>query len=449
MVQTGTISRGHGAMRKSADRDWEAFGKSLWIPECGFTWRDDLLPVNGFEYAWDEEPSLCHDAPWLVADLVAGIRGNNGGLPIERRFFPLKVPDIHRRFAALNKSKTIKDGIKAFADEYGTLGHEISLYNPRSEPRPDYKRARGFRDFIDLFGLQISEEKPVTDLGDLLDESRSRKIDILALAGFPNIEEPTRRGSLDHRQGELKEVWERMASQALKPSPHYITKGQSLEVWVREVFTMSRLVDLWESAKDVSCHRGLRAFVKWTDEGSVEVLIDGLGGFSTGAKSVLARWSHGEIIGPILHYIHSKLNREMANHVAPVVFGLPATPQGISCRSEIRMVPDCLLGAMYVSFALEIANYEISDYEDHLNRRLNLRPKRCAGCNRRSTLDQTSCITRVAERLLRSVVNGADGRRLLQTTDELVRGAHRPLDHQYRYRGKLSIGSRNTRDRPQ
>jgi hypothetical protein len=74
---------------------------------------------------------------------------------------------------------------------------------------------------------------------------------------------------------------------------------------------------------------------------------------------LLDRWSFGDPVEPVRYYVHRQANEGLRTHVSPAV--LPYLGQ------EIRFFPDCLLGAIYLCFALELAE-------------VTREPLKCGGC---------------------------------------------------------------------
>ncbi len=234
--------------------------------------------------------------PWLI---------RRNGLYV-RQYSPLAVPDLHRRFA---RTEPTDKSILAFANKYGFLGHSLALRDP------------------ELHTVRIDE----------------------------------------------------------------IPVGESLEFWRHEIVRMVRLMALWELVKG-GCQRELSHLVQWTPQGEPQqvrlylVVLDGkirpdltefmrqsphefhnyvyqnddLAGrmlhwevtvlaYQENASDVelLERWVHGDPIEPARYFVHREVNKRLRGHVNPAV--LPYR------KGEIYFFPDCLRGALYTLFMLELS----------------------------------------------------------------------------------------------
>ncbi len=68
------------------------------------------------------------------------------------------------------------------------------------------------------------------------------------------------------------------------------------------------------------------------------------------APHLLDRWPLGDTREPVRYYVHQQVNHQLAAHVSPVVL-----PYAEDDGSRIVHLPDSLLAALYVLFALEVA----------------------------------------------------------------------------------------------
>jgi hypothetical protein len=348
--------------RKHADgRDWDAFARSSWVPETGFVWRADIVPEDS------SHSSLL--GPWLIAHRS----------PRERRALPLRERQIHRLFARLARSKKPEDDILKFANTWGALSHGVRLYDPALTPRPSAAVDRR--------------------IGSLTKTAARSPKDLAAL------------NAIVDRHPFFSRPW--------------IT-GNSLEEWQTSTVEMLALTEIWDLVR-YEREDLLAVCVAW-GRGRVRVDLGPLfkpqgillgGGFSTNDERKLTRWSQRKILDPILHYVHERVNSQLERHTSPMLL---AGPRGLAdnrrySSSELRMVPDCLLGALYVSFALEI-----SGLDAHSNRR----PRQCAGCYRwfparSNQLYHPECREAAKKRRQRSrLAQGGSGRHM-RASDGAVR----------------------------
>ena len=68
---------------------------------------------------------------------------------------------------------------------------------------------------------------------------------------------------------------------------------------------------------------------------------------NTNDIELLERWEYGDSVEPVRYYLHREVNRQLKNHASPAV--LPYR------KSEIYFFPDCLRGALYTLFMLELS----------------------------------------------------------------------------------------------
>ena len=268
------------------------FAALLRVPEDGFSWRDGLVVLDSKGVGENIA------GPWLI---------RRGGLYV-RQYSPMAVPDLHRRFV---RTEPTDKSILAFANKYGFLGHSLALRDPELK-------------------------------------SQTVRID-----GIP--------------------------------------VGESLGYWRREIVRMARLVALWELVKG-GRQRDLSHLVQWAPPGEPQqvrlylVVVDGkirpdlaqfmrqrppefqnyvhqdedlAGRMLHGEVTVLAyeenasdvelleRWKHGDPIEPARYFVHREVNKRLRGHVSPAV--LPYR------KGEIYFFPDCLRGALYTLFMLELS----------------------------------------------------------------------------------------------
>jgi hypothetical protein len=135
--------------------------------------------------------------------------------------------------------------------------------------------------------------------------------------------------------------------------------GEPLDLWVREIHFMNRVLRIWDLARGGrDDERELRKYIKWRSPLEVEVEWGngaarqrrGIATFDESNKhdELLKGWVFGrEVVGPARMFVHHVVNKAMEGHVSPKV----AWAQ----KGKITLVPDDLLTALYVHFALEIS----------------------------------------------------------------------------------------------
>jgi hypothetical protein len=137
--------------------------------------------------------------------------------------------------------------------------------------------------------------------------------------------------------------------------------GESWGYWQREIEEMARLLELWDLVRhaELTHHVGLLSrLVRWHGEPYSVFLIrmsqsgrQWLDLIATARRpadhELLARWKPNSLVEPVRYYVYDKVNERMRGHVSPVV--LPYW------HGEFRMFPDCLLGTLYLLFALELS----------------------------------------------------------------------------------------------
>ena len=268
------------------------FAALLRVPVDGFGWRNGLVAFDG------EGIQGNMVGPWLI-------RSNSLYM---HQYPPLAVPDLHRRFA---RSEPTDESVLAFANKYGFLGHPLALRDP--EP-----------------------------------QSQTVRIDEIPV-------------------------------------------GESLGFWQREIVRMARLMALWELLKG-ACERELNHLIQWTPQGEPQqvrlylVVVDGkirpdlaqfmrerpqefhnyvrqdedLAGRRWYSEAtvlayeenpsdveLLERWRHGDPVEPARYFVHREVNKHLRGHVSPAV--LPYR------KGDIYFFPDCLRGALYTLFMLELS----------------------------------------------------------------------------------------------
>lgn len=233
------------------------------VPLTGYRWDAGLRRPPPAE-PWENDGRDQGDAPWLV--------GPAHGEPYDaRQYAPLAIPNLHRRFAALQPTP---ERIKKFADRHGMLGHGTALVAPDTSAQP-------------------------------------------------------------------------------------LRSGESFTFWATEIERMAHLLAVWDLVRRRAAGK-LGQLVVWraasSSSASVSVTWRGQNGAlrtvwlarrGVLGDELLARWRPGDVIEPARYYICRAINEQLHGHVSPAV--LPFRD------GDIFLIPDCLLGAVYVLFALEVS----------------------------------------------------------------------------------------------
>jgi hypothetical protein len=149
--------------------------------------------------------------------------------------------------------------------------------------------------------------------------------------------------------------------------------AESLSAWQEEIRVMRRLLAVWQCVTSRDMKR-LAEVVKWDDKGvAFQWIVKHKGKEHVEAHRILAspeihperldRFAHGDLIQPALLYLQIEINAELEKHPAPAK--LLRTENG---KISLYCVPDSLVAALWLQFALAI------DGNKHY--------KLCEGCNR-------------------------------------------------------------------
>jgi hypothetical protein len=132
---------------------------------------------------------------------------------------------------------------------------------------------------------------------------------------------------------------------------------EALRHWRREVRTMQRLVEIWDLVKKQDAGKLGQRFrwdinpkrvMLWDEkEGEFQVLGHER---HPDTLAIRAQWQFGEVIEPARYYVCVQVSKKLEGHVNPVVHP--------DLRGDIMLVPDCLLSALYVQFAIEVSGKE-------------------------------------------------------------------------------------------
>jgi hypothetical protein len=134
-----------------------------------------------------------------------------------------------------------------------------------------------------------------------------------------------------------------------------LQRYEALRVWRREASVMKKLVEIWDLVKKGDAGK-LGQWVRW-DINPKRVVLWAEGDFQVlgherhpDTLPIREQWQFGEVIEPARHYIYLQVSKKLEAHVNPVVHP--------DLRGDIMLVPDCLLSAMYVQFAIELSGKE-------------------------------------------------------------------------------------------
>lgn len=141
----------------------------------------------------------------------------------------------------------------------------------------------------------------------------------------------------------------------LEGQPQTTKTGESLQFWKQEIEKMSALLDLWDYIQNQKKVTGLhiqwhyqpmRISLEWHFPSGVYLLhsIAHEGIFSD--KEVITRLFR-EGIDPARYYLLNQLEERLAGHVNPQL--------NLFNTEQLLMIPDSLLSALYLSFALEVS----------------------------------------------------------------------------------------------
>jgi hypothetical protein len=130
--------------------------------------------------------------------------------------------------------------------------------------------------------------------------------------------------------------------QVVVPGRSDVVWGTSLAEWIKAIIGLRRLVTLWDERKRAPNfveRRDRRVTIRhsaWQRGERITRVFD---------RDTLAQLEDAEKV--VSYIVQERVNSAMRGHVSPVVFPLHS--------SDIGIVPDCLLSAAYLSFALEIS----------------------------------------------------------------------------------------------
>lgn len=268
------------------------------VPVGGFR-ISHLLKLSEMEHKANEK----HQEPWLVGPSPIGV-------PFEAvRKLPLAKRDLHRRFARIAPTD---ESILAFANRYGLLGKQVSLIDPKLQhQKVQYGESLAFwRESIADVGQLLAIWNAVTrkDSGQLgkcvhwrfPEEGRGVQVDITVTASGDRL---------------LPDV--------------------ALRAEKKEFDTNDKIREAFVSHGITSWH--------WS-----RIATAGLG-FNRDDE-LLERWEFGDPIEPARWFVCDQLNKRMKGRVSPFIHPYQ--------HNRIYFVPDSLLAALWLLFAIEISPHD-------------------------------------------------------------------------------------------
>lgn len=129
-----------------------------------------------------------------------------------------------------------------------------------------------------------------------------------------------------------------------------IRQGEPLEYWAREIQDMRAHLNLWEWVQHGD-RRALRDFKAWEDSRPAQVRpFIPVEAWDPHTAALTEHWGMGESI-PTSRYLYALVSDRMRGHVHPTI--LPFEER------RIFHVPDSLVAALYVVFALELSGQSL------------------------------------------------------------------------------------------
>jgi hypothetical protein len=130
--------------------------------------------------------------------------------------------------------------------------------------------------------------------------------------------------------------------------------GESLQFWKREIEMMGALLDLWEYIQYGKKVDGLEIVWRYqpTRIGLIwhfpsgQYTLHSIAHEGIFSEKQLVEQMYKEAISPTRYYLHEKLEERLRGHLSPIFNYYGA--------EHILIVPDGLLSALYLSFALEV-----------------------------------------------------------------------------------------------
>ncbi len=262
------------------------FAALFHVPEDGFSWRDGLLIFDQAQGPGNEP------GRWLLR------RGDFGTPYTARRYSPLAVPNLHRRFARLEPSY---EAILAFANTYGFLGHTSALRDPELQ-----SQAIKFGESLHFWQNEVAQMAALLAVWELVRLNRSN-----ALSQVVRWTSPGRPRAVIFYYGLISDLAQTSSQAPITVYEEALTRRDPIGQASVPHFTMLAYEE------------------------------------KAGDAELLNRWQFGDPLEPARYYVHREVNKRLKDHVSPAV--LPYR------KGEIYFFPDCLLSALYTLFMLELS----------------------------------------------------------------------------------------------
>lgn len=285
------------------------FYARVWVPAEGYSIRRDMAVVKDVTTPPDDsaiEPLLVDPMPTAITMKRAETDAEPEPPPmrVSRAQYPLTDRGIHRKFAKL-KAVDPED-ILRFANRYGMLGHPELAYDPTLDVQNPHPAER-----LTFWTYEIHKMLCLVSLWDWARDGNRGMLDRFVIWS----DSPRRvLVALGVSGDELRrDIGDRVAQEDRTFSPAR---------WVVE-----------EGKAKGGAGIFARLLAKEGGPGNHDAL--------------LAEWDFGDVIEPARYYVQLEVNDHLHGHVSPAVRPFEGD----------RMIiwADCLLGAIYLSFAAEIS----------------------------------------------------------------------------------------------
>ena len=263
------------------------------VPEQGFSW-DDAVRVAEF----DEDTSSEPPGPWLLAPVPLNVE-----FPA-RYCFPLRTPDLHRRFSRLRPTQA---RVLSFANRYGFLGVGRQLYRPGLEKQPIL-----VGEDLDTWVGECVKLRALVELWDLVTTENREELRRYVTWRSDPCEVAIGFGASS--TGLLPELFK-----AYRLEPRSIVRGGLLRE-ARDRQDIPHIEMGWWRVAHQQMRRG---------------------------PELLARWEFGDSLEPARYFVHHQINERLKGQTTVAV--LPFLD------GEIYSFPGTLLASLYALFARAIA----------------------------------------------------------------------------------------------
>ncbi len=144
-----------------------------------------------------------------------------------------------------------------------------------------------------------------------------------------------------------------------------VPMAESLGLWMEQIFTMHRAVQLWDALNSAAPQRELCKFIVWRDETSVMYRFDGSMEWIAATihhPELLPRLRYPDLVQPAWHQLQRFVNRQLEKFAS--------CPQLLWENGKLPLFiePQSLIGGLWLQFALAIDG--------------NRQYRTCPGCGR-------------------------------------------------------------------